>query len=97
MALSAELTGSGVRALSVCPGVTATGQRSEDILPGGLGGIRRPEQVVTTTFRALQTGKASVVDGRRNAALVRLALRHLPERAVLALTRRITEPGLGSK
>ncbi|MGW7757514.1 SDR family NAD(P)-dependent oxidoreductase [Streptomyces violaceusniger] len=90
LAVSAEVADAGVRVLAVSPGVTVTGQKSEDILPAmaRLGGLRQPEQVVTTAFRALGSRKALVVDGRRNALFARLVQR-LPDRTTRALGRRL--------
>ncbi|WP_217168649.1 SDR family oxidoreductase [Streptomyces sp. AC512_CC834] len=92
LAVADEAAGSGVRVLALFPGVTATGQKSEDVLPemARLGGIRTPEQVVGTAFRALGSGRISVVDGRRYATFARLN-QLLPERAALALARRLTK------
>ncbi|MEU1944039.1 MULTISPECIES: SDR family NAD(P)-dependent oxidoreductase [unclassified Streptomyces] len=91
LAVGAEVADAGVRVLAVSPGVTVTGQKSEDILPtmAKIGGLRKPEQVVTTAFRALGSRKASVVDGRRNALFARLVQR-LPDRAARELGRRMT-------
>lgn len=90
-AVGAEVADSGVRVLAVHPGVTVSGQKSEDVLPemGRLCGIRQPEQVVTTAFRALGSRKLSVVDGRRYSMYAALAQR-LPNRMNIALSRRFT-------
>ncbi|GAA3584435.1 hypothetical protein GCM10022222_81410 [Amycolatopsis ultiminotia] len=88
---AAEVAAAGVRMLALCPGVTATGMYSKGLVPA-VGGLRTPEQVVTTAFRALAKRKASVVDGRRNALFAR-AGRHLPERASLARAGRLMRAG----
>lgn len=90
-AVGAEVADSGVRVLAVHPGVTVSGQKSEDVLPeiGRVCGVRQPEQVVTTAFQALHSRKLSVVDGRRYSMYAALAQR-LPIRTNIALTRRIT-------
>ncbi|UYM25829.1 SDR family NAD(P)-dependent oxidoreductase [Streptomyces albus] len=92
VAVGAEVADAGVRVLAIAPGVTATGQKSEEILPelARFGGLRQPEQVVTTAFRALGSRKASVVDGRRYALFARLVQR-LPDRTARALGRRIAK------
>ncbi|MFF0147473.1 hypothetical protein ATK36_6200 [Amycolatopsis sulphurea] len=90
-AVGEEVAGSGVRVLAVHPGVTVTGQRSEEILGvmAKFCGLRQPEHVVTTAFRALGSRKFSVVDGRRYSLFTGLTQR-LPARTTLALMRRIT-------
>jgi short-subunit dehydrogenase len=72
LALNEELRGSGVRALAVCPGPTATNffkaaGLSEAPLPDGSG--ESCEQVVITSLRALAAGKSLVVSGWRNKML----------------------------
>jgi uncharacterized protein len=85
-AVSAENVDTGVRAFALCPGPTETpmtrGQKSP------LGTMRTPDQVVATALQALNSRKASVVDGRLNAAVARIGSR-LPEFLVLAMARRI--------
>ncbi|MEV4048945.1 SDR family NAD(P)-dependent oxidoreductase [Streptomyces sp. NPDC049744] len=89
--VAAEVAESGVRVLAVHPGVTVSGQKSEDILPeiARLCGVRQPEQVVTTAFRALGSRKLSVVDGRRYSMYAAVAQR-VPNRMNIALSRRFT-------
>lgn len=75
--LWAELHGSGVRVLAVCPGPTATrffAYAGDDAM---LKQRRQPEQVVDTTFHALEAHKPFVVDGTRNKA-VAFATRFVP-------------------
>jgi short-subunit dehydrogenase len=72
LALNEELRGSGVRALAVCPGPTATNffkaaGLGEAPLSDGSG--ETCEQVVMTSLRALAAGKSQVVSGWRNKML----------------------------
>lgn len=91
LAVGVEVADAGVQVLAVSPGVTVTGQQSQDILPAmaRFAGLRQPEQVVTTAFRALSKGKVSVVDGRRNALFAHLVKR-LPDQMASELGRRLT-------
>jgi uncharacterized protein len=68
-ALNAELRGSGVRALAVCPGPTATAFFRAAGLPAGNEAESTgmaSEVVVRAAMRALAAGKAEVVPGWRN-------------------------------
>ncbi len=72
LALDAELRGSGVRALAVCPGPTESNffRRAgfeQAPLPKGFG--QTSEQVAWTTLRALDRGKSLVVSGWSNKVL----------------------------
>ncbi|UTP28080.1 SDR family NAD(P)-dependent oxidoreductase [Streptomyces rapamycinicus] len=72
-ALWYESRGTGLRVLSLAPGLTRT--EFFDGLGSGAhqGTYQTPEQVVTTAMRALDRGRRpSVQSGRRNALLVRL-------------------------
>ncbi|MSU48203.1 MAG: SDR family NAD(P)-dependent oxidoreductase [Opitutus sp.] len=69
LALNEELRGSGVRALAVCPGTTAT----EFFTTAGLGPgavmaalSMTPAEVVESAFQALAAGRAQVVPGWKN-------------------------------
>jgi short-subunit dehydrogenase len=78
LALNEELRGSGVRALAVCPGPTATNffkaaGLSEAPLPDGMG--ETCEQVVMASLRALAAGKSQVVSGWRNKILAAVGSR----------------------
>jgi len=72
LALNEDLRGSGVRALAVCPGPTATnfskaagmGENPQPIVTG-----ETCEQVVMASLRALAAGKSMVVSGWRNKLL----------------------------
>lgn len=65
IALDAELRGSGVRALAVCPGTTRTGFFTAAGL--GAGAFQRlsmdPDRVATLALRALASGRSQVVTG----------------------------------
>ncbi|MGW4844294.1 SDR family NAD(P)-dependent oxidoreductase [Nocardia brasiliensis] len=84
-ALWAEAHDSRLRVLCLSPGPT----RSEFYQTSGSSehGVRfqTPEQVVDTAFRALRTGRPTVVSGRTNALTAAL-MHSLPRRLVLALT-----------
>jgi short-subunit dehydrogenase len=69
LALNEELRGSGVRALAVCPGPTATEFFKRAGLKQGAVSDRfgqTSDQVVETTLRALADGRAQVVSGWGN-------------------------------
>jgi short-subunit dehydrogenase len=86
-ALWAETRDSRLRVLCLSPGANS----SEFYQASGTStqGVRfqTPEQVVDTAFRALGTGRPTVVSGRTNALVAGL-MRTLPRRLVLALTAR---------
>lgn len=83
-ALAVETRGTGVRVLAVHPGSTATAMGEG---PQWL--QRSPEQVVETTFRALQRGRRSVVDGLGNAVLARVVSQRVSGRIVAGLAERV--------
>lgn len=69
LALNEELRGSGVRAVAVCPGPTATEFFKRAGLKQGAVSDRfgqTSDQVVKTTLRALASGRAQVVSGWGN-------------------------------
>jgi short-subunit dehydrogenase len=78
LALDEDLRGSGVRALAVCPGPTATnffkaaGLR-QSLLPAD--SRETCEQVVMNSLRALAAGKNQVVSGWRNKILAAIGAR----------------------
>jgi len=78
LALNEDLRGSGVRALAVCPGPTATnfskaaGLRDEPP-PGSPG--ETCQQVVMNALHALAAGKSQVVSGWRNKILAAIGAR----------------------
>ncbi|WP_406729451.1 SDR family oxidoreductase [Streptomyces sp. GD-15H] len=86
-ALWAETRDSRLRVLCLSPGATSSEfyQTSGTSTQGTR--FQTPEQVVDTAFRALGTGRPTVVSGRVNALLAGL-MHTLPRRIVLALTAR---------
>ena len=83
-ALWHESRGTGLRVLSLAPGLTRT--EFFDDLGGGTyrGSYQTPEQVVATAMRALDRGsRPSVQSGRLNALTVRLPRIFTRRRAVL--------------
>lgn len=89
-ALYGELAGSGVRALSLCPGGTQTEFFDVAGDAAGVGRRQTPEQVVDTALRELdrRSPQPSVVSGRGNALSARLP-RVVPRRTTIAITRRL--------
>lgn len=91
-ALAYEVHPKGVQVLAVCPGATATefrevsGLHAERMTPDG---SQTPDQVIATTFRALDGGKVgSVTSGGRNKLLQGLT-RLAPRRTATAMAARI--------
>lgn len=85
-ALWSETRDTGVRVLSVCPGPTDTDWMATAGSPGMLPRRRSPEQVVQSTFRALNRHAHEVVDGPLNQVTSFLA-GLVPTRLVLPLAR----------
>src|SRR6267154_506164 len=78
LALNEDLRGSGVSALAVCPGPTATNFSKAAGLEQPLMPIdsrETCEQVVMTSLRALAAGKSQVVSGWRNKILAAIGAR----------------------
>lgn len=88
-ALAAESAGTGLRVLAVAPGVTRTEFfDGSDEAVAGVGGVQTPQDVVATTFRALDRRRTRVVSGWRNAVLVG-ATRVLPRRVLVGAATRL--------
>ena len=90
-ALWDEVRGTGVRVIAICPGGTdtpfftaanATGTRIS-ARPK-----RSVEQVVATTFRGLEQGRPSIVDGGLNSVLV-MGSRFSPRRLAMTIARAV--------
>lgn len=95
LSLHEELRGSGVTALAVCPGPTATDFFRRAGFDGGkaAGGMQSSDEVVRETLQALVAGRALVVTGWKNRMLTAVSSK-LPKvlsarlaRLVLARTR----------
>lgn len=85
-AMWAEVRGTGVRVLAVCPGPTDTNFfNASGATVLGAGRTRSAQQVVDHTMRALQRGASSIVDGFGNAIAARVATRLAPTRLMLAV------------
>jgi uncharacterized protein len=83
LALAEEYRTRGLRILALCPGATETDFFKVAGESASVGRRRTSEQVVATALRALEQGRAVVVDGRMNAftaQLARLAPRGLATR-----------------
>ncbi|MGH2365085.1 MAG: SDR family NAD(P)-dependent oxidoreductase [Chloroflexota bacterium] len=95
--LAAELRGSGVQVLAVCPGTTATNffsaMGSDHLLETAsrFNSIRAPRQVAGTALRALDRGRTVAVDGAANRALT-LVTNLLPAAALARAIARVTRP-----
>lgn len=85
-ALWSETRDTGVRVLSVCPGPTDTEWMANTGSPGMLPNRRSTEQVVQSTFRALNRDAMEVVDGPMNR-ITALAASVVPTRVVLPIAR----------
>jgi uncharacterized protein len=93
-ALAEEYRGRGLRVLAVCPGATDTnffaGVGNDAV---AMGEKRTPDQVVTTTLRALARGQSVVIDGAANRWLSVVAKR-LSFAFAAMLAARVTGPAL---
>jgi short-subunit dehydrogenase len=90
-ALWGETRGTGVRVLALSPGATDTAFFETAGEAASVGKRRTPDQVVTTAFRALRSGRPAVVDGRANAFVAWLAPR-LPQRLAISIAERSVRP-----
>ncbi|WP_394941229.1 SDR family NAD(P)-dependent oxidoreductase [Psychromicrobium sp. YIM B11713] len=84
-ALWAELQGTGVRALAVCPGATSTNFFEVAGEGAAVGTMRSVDDVIKTTFKGLDKNAHTVVDGAMNGATAffgRIAPRKLVMSAV---------------
>ncbi|MDQ0213018.1 SDR family NAD(P)-dependent oxidoreductase [Arthrobacter bambusae] len=91
-ALWAETQGTGVKVLAVCPGATDTPFFEIAGESAAAGNMRTPEQVVDTAMSAIRGNKPSVVDGRLNSLVARVAVKLLPEKLVIAVAGRAVRP-----
>ncbi|UKA57205.1 SDR family NAD(P)-dependent oxidoreductase [Arthrobacter sp. FW306-2-2C-D06B] len=91
-ALWAETQGTGVKVLAVCPGATETPFFEIAGESAAAGNMRTPEQVVDTAMSAIRGNKPSVVDGRLNSFVARVAVKLLPEKLVIAVAGRAVRP-----
>jgi len=91
-ALWAETQGTGVKVLAVCPGATDTPFFDIAGEAAAAGSMRTPEQVVDTAMSAIRGNKPSVVDGRLNSFVARVAVKLLPEKLVIAAAGRAVRP-----
>ncbi len=90
-ALWDELRDTSVRVIAISPGPTKTAFFVNAGDPGAMRPRRRtPEQVVQTTFRALQRHKPSVIDGVFNAVQA-IAARMAPRRLALPIAEKAVE------
>jgi uncharacterized protein len=90
-ALWSETRGSGVRVLSVCPGPTETPFFANIGSPTSMPRRRSPEQVIQSTFRALNRDVPEVIDGPGNRVVARLS-HLLPDRVVAPFARAYAKP-----
>lgn len=89
-AMWSETRGTGVRVLSVCPGPTETQFFVNTGSPSMMTNRRTPEEVVQSTFRALNRDRPEVVDGSMNRVTA-VASSLAPTRLVLPMTRMFTK------
>jgi short-subunit dehydrogenase len=81
-----------VKVLAVCPGATDTPFFDIAGEAAAAGSLRTPEQVVDTAMSAIRGNKPSVVDGRLNSFVARVAVKLLPEKLVIAAAGRAVRP-----
>lgn len=90
-ALAEEYRERGLRVLALCPGATDTAFFESAGEAAAVGRRRTPEQVVATGLRALEQGRAVVIDGQSNALLAQLP-RLFPRRLVARIAGRSVRP-----
>jgi uncharacterized protein len=91
-ALWAEARPAGVRVIAISPGATET--PFFDVVgadEASVGRRRTPEQVVATTFRGLERGRPSIIDGGANVLLAQ-APRVSPRRWAIQMAERTMRP-----
>ncbi|MBD1373077.1 SDR family oxidoreductase [Hazenella sp. IB182357] len=82
--ISREYMSQGIRVIAICPGTTDTNFFAQAPLDIKQREFRTPEQVVDSTFRALDRGKSHTVDGLSNTLLTLLP-RLLPRKLLTAI------------
>lgn len=82
--LWAEVAGTGVRTVAICPGPTDTAFFEAAGNDAVMSKRRTPEQVVQTTFSALRANRPAVIDGPANTLLA-VASRFVPTRMALRI------------
>lgn len=85
--VAAEVKGSGVQVLAVCPGPTESAFWTTANAEDALTHRRTPQQVVETTARALRDGKTIVTDGALNKA--QQAAKVMPSAVVAPVVKRL--------
>jgi hypothetical protein len=95
-ALAEELSGTGVTATALCPGVVPTGFQGAADMSGDLPLLRSPgtksaEYVAQAAYDGMMRGKRIVIPGALNKIGVQ-GLRASPRRAVVKLVRRLHPP-----
>lgn len=88
-ALWAELKGTGIRVLTVCPGPTDTPFFENAGDAEVMGRRRTTTQLLDNVMRALKSDKPTVVDGFGNAFVARVLTRLMPRRIVVGIAGRV--------
>ncbi|PIE99936.1 MAG: short-chain dehydrogenase [Propionibacterium sp.] len=88
--LAAEIEGTGVRCIAICPGPTDTAffevAGDDSVMPSR----RSPEQVVQTTFDGLAANRSYIVDGLANRTLAKTSSL-APQSLNLKVTKKLFE------
>lgn len=90
-ALWSENLTTGVRVIAVCPGPTETEFFANTGEPDSMKLRRAPEQVVNSTFRAVNANQPQVVDGALNNVIARVS-HAAPVKLKLPLARAFAKP-----